>query len=125
MQLSKYAQMWEWTNIATEHRYKPKEKFKAIAQMALAFDDDTREHFRMALAQVLREERCRWLRKYVIQIMGVYFTWDEIEWTFWLHGEREPEDIYWLNMSSKYAKGIYGQTIMLSFVQDRLKAEVA
>lgn len=101
---SKFSRMWYWTNTALNHRRGKGEKLQAIEVMSIIFDEDTREHFRMALTQVLREEKSYAVRKQAASLLAAYFDWDEIEWTFWLHEKRRPEDVYFLETYQLYCQ---------------------
>ncbi|MEO1288008.1 MAG: hypothetical protein AAFV93_09570 [Chloroflexota bacterium] len=72
--------------------------------METIFTDTTREHFRMALCQVLRAEYTPVIRKQAMSLLATYFEWDKIEWTFWLHERRYPKDIRMLKTYERYCK---------------------
>lgn len=101
---SKFSTIWYYTNILTDHKNTSNGKLFALQRMETLFDDDTREHFRMALAQVLREEKDYSVRKEALSLLGIYFQWDEIEWTFWLHQKRCPSDARLLETYEAYCK---------------------
>ncbi|MEO1645480.1 MAG: hypothetical protein AAFR67_09860, partial [Chloroflexota bacterium] len=90
--MNKFARIHHLINIATDRRSTDQEKLLAMDAMSTEFDDETREHFRMGLAHVLRDKRNkRIVRKQALSLLSIYFEWHEIEWTFYLHETRE----YW------------------------------
>lgn len=123
--LSKFGQIWHWTNELLNHRNKPIQKFTAIAHMVQLLDDDIKEHFRMALTQSLREEKSVWLRKQIITILVLNFTWDDLEWTFCLHSERRPEDRMYLELSKGYSTNEFDKTVMASIYRDKFTEALA
>jgi Fe-S-cluster formation regulator IscX/YfhJ len=92
----KFDKMHFWAGILTDHKHKPKKKLDAMNQMIGAQDADTRDIFRAALTQVLRQE--------AIKQLGIFFSWGEIEWTWWLHYKRRPEDTEILTVYEWYAQ---------------------
>lgn len=101
---TKFSKMHHWAGILTDHRNKPKEKLAAMNAMISAQDAQTRDHFRAALTQVLRDERDAKVRQEAIKQLGIYFTWSEIEWSWWLHYKRRPEDVEFLTIYEWYAQ---------------------
>lgn len=102
--MNKFAQMWDYTNILHDHRNNGPKKLEAMQQMIFLLDAKTRDHFRAALTQVLRDERNATVRQEAIKQLGMYFTWSEIEWSWWLHEKRCPGDIQILSTYENYAK---------------------
>jgi hypothetical protein len=88
MKLNKFAQMHLWADILTDNRNGAKKKLEVMQKMILAFDADTRDHFRAALTEVLRSEKIASVRHEAIKQLGIYFSWSELEWTWWLHYKR-------------------------------------
>lgn len=101
---NKFAEMWEYTNILTKPYYAkatPRQvanlrerKLETLTKMAALVDSQTYEHFRMALTEVLRVEPEQGVRREAIYLLAQHFSWSEIEWTFWLHGNRRRDDQY-------------------------------
>jgi hypothetical protein len=111
---NKFAQMWEYSNILTKPYYRdatPRQvqtlinrKLDTLARMAAFVDSQTYEHFRMALTEVLRVEPEQDVRREAIYMLARHFSWNEIETTFWLHGNRRPEDQYALIVAEERCK---------------------
>jgi hypothetical protein len=111
---NKFAQMWEYSNILTKPYYRdatPRQvqklmnrKLDTLTRMATHVDSQTYEHFRMALTEVLRIEPEQEVRREAIYMLARHFSWNEIEWTFWLHGTRRPEDQYALIVAEERCK---------------------
>lgn len=99
---TKFSEIWDLTNIATDYTLSVKKRLSALDQMSIQFDDDTRDHFRMTLTQVLRDDYSATVRKEAIVLLATYFKWDEIEWTFWCHQKRTPKDSSLLNLYGDY-----------------------
>ena len=113
----KCATMHHWAGIVTDHRNSPAKKLETLDTMSVHFDKDTRSHFLSALTQVLRDEKVTVVRKEAISLLACYFTWIEIEWTFWLHAKRRPEDaktlaVYKLYTKNKRAHGFRPSTLI-------------
>jgi len=121
---NKFAEMWDCTNILTEPispSANPKKvqflidrKLFALKKLITLVDTDTKDHFRMALAAVLRDEQYQDIRKEAIYLLAQHCNWADIEWTFWLHGKRRREDHYmliaaetWCNSKTKDAKALH------------------
>jgi hypothetical protein len=102
--MHKFGQMHQWAGVLTDHRNTPKQKMDAINQMISAHDMDTRDHFRAALTEVLRSEKTAKVRQEAIKQLGIFFSWSEIEWTWWLHYKRRPEDTTQLTVYEWYAQ---------------------
>lgn len=101
---TKFSKMHYWSGILTDHRNKPKDKLAAMKAMIAAQDSDTRDHLRAALTQVLRDEKNTKVRHEAIEQLGIYFSWSEIEWTWFLHYKRRPEDTETLTVYEWYAQ---------------------
>ena len=96
---NKFAEMWHLTNILTNQYQYPAmvdKKMKALKRLIEMFDVDTKEHFRMTLCQILRDEPNQDIRREAIYLLAQRFTWSEIEWTFWAHEKRQSKDYYML-----------------------------
>jgi hypothetical protein len=102
--MNKFVEMWDYTNILHDHRNKEDKKLAAMQQMIFLLDAQTRDHFRAALAQVLRDERNPSVRHEAIKQLGLYFKWGELDMTWWLHTKRCPQDTKLLNTYEDYAK---------------------
>lgn len=70
----------------------------------LANDALIKEKLFYALVACLRESRHKSARREAISLLAHYFDWEEIEWSFWLHGERNPEDIDYMDIAENYCK---------------------
>jgi hypothetical protein len=119
MKLNKFAQMHHWAGLVTDKRSSAKKKLYVLGIMEKAVTPETREIFRMALAQVLRDKNEPEVRKEAISLLACYFDWNEIEWTFWLHDRRCPQDgktvaVYALYAQKKHEHGFYPATLIFA-----------
>lgn len=63
-----------------------------------------KDHFRMTLCQILRDEPNQDIRREAIYLLAQCFKWSEIEWTFWAHEKRQPKDCYILIGAEAFCK---------------------
>jgi hypothetical protein len=127
---NKFAQMWDLTNIVLHWRKSTDTKRNALKQMIALVDADTKDHFRMTLCQILRQEPNQEIRKEAIYLLAQHFSWSEIEWSFWLHEKRQPNDVYvliaaeaWCNSKHKDDKSLHEAvaTSTLLFLKDAIR----
>lgn len=100
---NKFAEMWRLTNKLQSRYADIPKKVKVMKEMAKLADAETKEHFRMALAEVLRSDKESDVRFHAIWLLAEHFEWREIEWTFWLH-ERRGQELYTLIAAEAWCK---------------------
>jgi hypothetical protein len=102
--MKKFGSMHHWSDVLTTHHNSVKEKLNALNAMIAAQDSETRHVLLSALTEVLRSEKIAKVRRKAIEALGIYFTWSEIEWTWFLHYKRRPEDTETLTIYEWYAQ---------------------
>lgn len=104
---NKFADLWHQTNILTGQYKFPAsadKKMKALKRLIELFGEDTKDHFRMTLCAILRDEPNQDVRREAIYLLAQRFAWVEIEWTFWAHEKRQPKDCYILIGAEAFCK---------------------
>jgi hypothetical protein len=104
---NKFAEMWHQTNILTGQYKFPAsvdKKMAALKRLIEMFDTDTKDHFRMTLCQILRDEPNQDVRREAIYLLAQRFKWSEVEWTFWAHEKRQSKDYYMLVAAEAWCK---------------------